>query len=89
MAQAPGIYVENFIHQPADVIKDIPSLHEGLVVGRGVGDLKIIAPAWIPFGKHPVENKSHLGMDVGPESSLGPSGIDLTAGYIFDIVNKK
>ena len=27
-------------------------------------------------------------MDVGPESSLGPSGIDLTAGYIFDIVNK-
>ena len=85
---ATDIAVEQFIDQTADVGKDIASIDEILVVGGIIGDIKVVALAGIPFGKDTVLGEGDLRQNIGAQSSLGPCGINLTGGNVFNVIPK-
>ena len=87
-ARPADIVVENLIHHLADILKNIPPPDKLLVIGRGGGDLKIIAPAGVKLGIHPVEGKGNDSQYVGLNGRGLPGGIDLAGGHIFDILRK-
>ena len=87
-ALSADVVGEHLIHGPADVLKDVPVPDKLLVIGGGGGDLKVIAPAGIELGVHPVQSKGSDGQDVGLDGRRLPGGIDLAGGHIFHIVRE-
>lgn len=85
---AAEVAVEKIVRQPGDVFEVTAAVDEKLVVGGGIGDVKIVAPTPVELGVHPVEGKGDDGQNVGPEGALLPGGIDLAGSYVFDIVDK-
>ena len=76
-AWAAEVVVEDIVHNGVDVLKCIPPVHKGLVVGSGIGDSKVVAPAPVKLRVNPVQGKGNDGKNVGPQGALIPGGIDL------------
>ena len=87
-ARAAQIVVEHLLRQAGDVCKIASTINKVLVVGRIVGDVKIIPPAAVKLGVNPVQGKGNNGQDVGPEGTFIPGGVDFTGSHILDIVHE-
>ena len=82
------VVVEQFIHDPGDVVKEAAAVDEKLVIGGGIGDIEIIAPAAVEFRINSVQGKGNDGENIGPEGTFLPGGVDFAGGYVFDVVSK-
>ena len=71
------ILIEHLINDLGHRGIDVAVLDECLVEGRGIGDVKIIALARIPFSIDAVEGQRGLRPDVGLERFIRPGRIDL------------
>ena len=85
-ARPAQIVVEHFLRQTGDVCEIASAVNKILVIGRIVGDVKIISPAAVKLGVNPVQGEGNNGQDVCPEGTFIPGGIDLTGSHILDIV---
>ena len=83
-----NIFVEDVVHDVADIGENIPAVDIGLIVPGGIGDVEIVALAAVPFGVKPVERIGDLRVDIGAQRILRPGGIDLARGDVFDIIRK-
>ena len=87
-SRPPEIIVEQFLGKTGHIFKITPALDKKLVIGRGAGDVKIIATAAVKLRVYPVEGKGNNGQNVGPESAFLPSGINFAGSYVFYIIYK-
>ena len=87
-AGAAEIVVEQLIHQPGDIGKVAAPVDEKLVVGGGIGDIKIVPPAAVKFRVHTVQGEGYDGEDVGAQSGLFPCGVNFAGRYVFHVVHK-
>ena len=54
------IVVKDFVNDPADILKNISAVDEGLIMSGGICDIKIIAARAVIFGIDPIEGKGNL-----------------------------
>ena len=86
---AGEVSADHIIYNGGNILENIPSGHKGLVIPRGIGDIKIVALRAVPFGEHTVEHIGHLCVHVGADGLLGPGRINLGRGNIFDVIGKR
>ena len=87
-ARPAQIAVKQVIHQPCHIGKEAAALYKKLIVGRGAGNVKIIAPAAVELRIYPVQGKGHNGQDVCPQGAFLPGGVNLRGGHVFHIVRE-
>ena len=84
----PQIAAEQFVHQLRYIFKITAPFHKGLIDGRGIGDVKIIAAASVVFGVDTVQGKGNDRQDIGAQGAFRPRRINLAGGDVFDIVRE-
>ena len=85
-ARAGQVVVKNLIHNDGDAFINIASGDPLMVKGRGGGNGKVIAAVPVMLCVDPIQRKTHDGQDIGRDGSLGPGGVDLAGGHIFDVI---
>ena len=74
---AGEVSADHIVYDGGDVLENIASGHERLVVAGGIGDVEVIALCAVPFGEYTVEHIGHLCVHVGADGLLGPGRINL------------
>ena len=78
---------ENIVYQHIDILENISSMNPFLVIGGGRGDGEIISLVSVPLRIDPIQRKGHDNENIGVYGGFRPCGVDLTGGYVFDIVS--
>ncbi len=80
---------KKFVHSLRYILKNRSSVLLGLLVGSGICNCKIIAPASVPFRLDTVKGKADYCQHIRPYGSRFPGGIYLRRCRIFYIVLKR
>ena len=87
-AVAHDVIVEDFVHDLADVVENLPIGDKGLVVLGVVGDVEVVAAAGVIFGVDSVEREGDLREYVGAKGGFRPVGVNLAGRDVFDVFGK-
>lgn len=87
--RARKVIVEDFIHCDGDALENVALKNPFVVVGGGRGDGEIVTLVAVPFGVNAVQREGQDGQHIGGDGGLGPGGVYLAGGHIFDIIAER
>ena len=82
------ILIENSIYNPADRTINRTSIYESLVISRAVSYIETVSPVSIPLRINPVQSEGDNCINICPQGSFRPGGVNFAAGYVFYIIGK-